>query len=98
MTDADGRCTDLLTHDFRLSPGIYKMTFFTGPYFLSTGSTTFYPLVEVSSAAESHADPSDHLHLFQPRPTLSHPSVDQSLLIHDISRELVNASTSMIEF
>lgn len=56
-TDVDGRCTNLLAPDFRLSSGIYKITFFTGPYFQAIGRPTFYPIVEVTIfVAKERAD------------------------------------------
>jgi 5-hydroxyisourate hydrolase len=46
-TDSDGRCSTLLPADEKLSPGIYKMVFHTGPYFEASKVSSFYPLVEV---------------------------------------------------
>lgn len=47
-TDVDGRCSTLLAPGRQVSPGMYKMTFFTDPYFNAKGISSFYPLVEVS--------------------------------------------------
>ncbi|KAG8893361.1 hypothetical protein FRC01_013648, partial [Tulasnella sp. 417] len=46
VTDSDGRCSNLLDPSLRLSPGVYKMIFETGPYFASSNTQTFYPFVE----------------------------------------------------
>ncbi|KAH7105875.1 hypothetical protein BKA62DRAFT_688255 [Auriculariales sp. MPI-PUGE-AT-0066] len=47
-TDADGRCTTLLSSDSRLELGVYKMTFDTSEYLETvTGQPAFYPYVEV---------------------------------------------------
>jgi 5-hydroxyisourate hydrolase len=55
-TNADGRCTDLLTSSsaenkeqrVQLTPGIYKIIFRTKDYFDKLGKQSFYPWVEVS--------------------------------------------------
>ncbi|WWD21056.1 hydroxyisourate hydrolase [Kwoniella shandongensis] len=60
VTNADGRCSDLLASETQLSPGVYKMTFFSGEYFESIGSNTFYPLVEITF---TYADPKQHYHI-----------------------------------
>lgn len=46
-TDQDGRCTTLLDPAMKLSPGVYKLIFHTGPYFETQGVKTLYPFVEV---------------------------------------------------
>lgn len=38
-TDADGRARDLVS---QLSPGTYRLTFETGPYFAASGRDAFY--------------------------------------------------------
>lgn len=48
QTNEDGRCTTLLDASTKLSAGIYRMTFETGPYFAKDNRPTFYPRVEVS--------------------------------------------------
>lgn len=72
VTNADGRCADLLDPTLRLAPGIYKMTFMTGPYFLAAGVDTFYPLVEVSLKDDArltpeitfaYSNPEQHYHI-----------------------------------
>ncbi|WVR09777.1 hydroxyisourate hydrolase [Kwoniella sp. DSM 27419] len=59
-TNSDGRCTDLLSADSKLAPGVYKMTFVTGEYFERTGTETFYPLVEITF---SYSNPDQHYHV-----------------------------------
>jgi len=56
----DGRCTDLLDPAERLPPGVYKMTFKTGPYFAALNVPTFYPVVEITFA---YSDPAQHYHI-----------------------------------
>ncbi|KAL0247615.1 hydroxyisourate hydrolase [Cryptococcus tetragattii IND107] len=60
ITDTDGRCSTLLPPNEELSPGIYKMVFFTGDYFEAKGTETFYPVVEITF---NYADPSQHYHI-----------------------------------
>lgn len=54
VTNADGRCTDLLpdpsSHTFR--PGIYQIMFETEEYFERTGRKSFYPFVQVGRERE----------------------------------------------
>lgn len=47
VTDMDGRIFDLLPSDWPLENGVYRMVFDTAAYFKTTGSKTFYPVVEV---------------------------------------------------
>ena len=48
-TNIDGRIADLLPLDTANSnKGIYRLTFFTKPYFTSKSMNSFYPFVEVS--------------------------------------------------
>ena len=58
-TDDDGRVRELASGD-ELSPGHYRITFDTGPYFAAKGVATFYP--EVTIVFEV-TDPSLHLHV-----------------------------------
>ncbi len=44
VTDADGRCANLLESDDDLAPGIYRLRFDVGHYF----PETFYPEVNVT--------------------------------------------------
>ena len=48
VTDADGRCTQLLPETEALSEGTYRLTFETADYFSAQGVQTFYPYVEVA--------------------------------------------------
>ena len=47
VTDADGRISDLLPPEKKLTPGIYKLVFETGNYFASNNVKGFYPEVEI---------------------------------------------------
>ena len=47
VTNADGRISDLLPPEKKLSPGVYKLVFETGNYFAANNSKSFYPEVEV---------------------------------------------------
>ena len=42
-TDEDGRLRNLLPRDFKLAPGVYRLTFDTGVYFGMQGVESFYP-------------------------------------------------------
>ena len=46
-TDLDGRLKTLYPEGKPLTPGVYRLTFDTGRYFESNGTTTFYPEVVV---------------------------------------------------
>ncbi len=46
-TDANGRVKDFLKQDGTDHRGIYKLTFYTQPYFEASGQTSFYPFIEV---------------------------------------------------
>jgi 5-hydroxyisourate hydrolase len=46
-TDADGRARALLPADLALTPGVYRLTFETAPYFAALRVPTFYPYVVV---------------------------------------------------
>ncbi|KAH8835501.1 hypothetical protein DL96DRAFT_1702479 [Flagelloscypha sp. PMI_526] len=69
VTNADGRCLDLLpprgseeakVEDAELKPGTYKIVFKTKPYFEATGRESFYPWVEVSFTI---TNPAEHYHI-----------------------------------
>ena len=47
ITNADGRISDLLTHDTILPAGRYKMCFVLEKYFHDTQQAIFYPLADV---------------------------------------------------
>ncbi len=46
-TDANGRIKDFIRQDGKSHTGIYKLTYYTSPYFKKTGHTSFYPFIEV---------------------------------------------------
>lgn len=48
MTDQNGRITDFLkvSKDFN-NEGIYKLTYYTAPYFKKMNQNSFYPFIEV---------------------------------------------------
>jgi len=60
VTDEDGRCKTLLPGNSPLLPGLYKMTFKTGDYFVSRKQDSFYPIVEISFHI---ARPEEHYHI-----------------------------------
>ncbi len=45
-TNSDGRCPDL-TEPLELAAGTYRLRFETGEWFARTGTTAFYPVVEL---------------------------------------------------
>ena len=47
ITNADGRISDLLAPEKKLTPGIYKLVFETGNYFAANKVKGFYPEVEI---------------------------------------------------
>jgi 5-hydroxyisourate hydrolase len=55
-TDADGRLRSLLPDDRPLTPGVYRLTFDTAPYFTASGAASIYPQVVVvfETAGEAH--------------------------------------------
>lgn len=60
QTDGDGRLRDLLTPDYALKRGIYRITFETGAYFSGIGVKTFFPSASIVFTVE---DPSQHFHV-----------------------------------
>ena len=48
VTDADGRCDDLLPDDHALRPGTYCLRFGTGDFFAARKVACFYPEVLVT--------------------------------------------------
>ncbi|KAF8323744.1 Hydroxyisourate hydrolase [Clavulina sp. PMI_390] len=59
-TDQDGRCTTLLDPSTPLAPGLYKITFKTGDYFVAQNRESFYPIVEITFHV---AKADDHYHI-----------------------------------
>jgi 5-hydroxyisourate hydrolase len=63
-TDADGRLKSLLTADFKLTSGAYRLIFHTSDYFTAQGIESFYPEVTVSfNVAANVADAAVHYHV-----------------------------------
>jgi 5-hydroxyisourate hydrolase len=65
VTNADGRCLDLLSSDQHIARGLeagglYKIVFETKDYFDKAGKTTFYPWVEIPFTV---TDPDEHYHI-----------------------------------
>ncbi len=60
VTDADGRCRDLLPDGARLTAGAYRLSFDSGAYFAARGQATFYPRVQVWFAVR---EPGEHHHV-----------------------------------
>jgi len=59
-TNADGRISDLLSDDVKLSAGIYRMNFDTNKYFESKGEVGFYPYVDIVFELDSNGQ---HYHI-----------------------------------
>ncbi|KAF9645433.1 transthyretin [Thelephora ganbajun] len=65
VTNADGRCLDLLPPDsagssYAFQPGIYQIVFETKEYFERTDRKSFYPFVQITFTIEN---PSEHYHV-----------------------------------
>lgn len=52
-TDADGRCSQLLSENEELGEGVYRLTFDTAAYFGSQGIQGLYPFVEITFQVRS---------------------------------------------
>lgn len=59
-TNEDGRITDLLPADKKLPSGNYRLLFDTQPYFLKTGTTHFYPWIDIIFTLD---DSGSHYHV-----------------------------------
>ncbi|MBI1805511.1 MAG: hydroxyisourate hydrolase [Ignavibacteria bacterium] len=59
-TDADGRISDLLHPNTKLTTGTYRLTFLTASYFHSAGVEGFYPYVTVVFEL---SEPITHYHI-----------------------------------
>ena len=59
-TDADGRISDLLAADYRLEPGVYRLSFDLGPYLDGQGDAGFFPFASIVFRV---VDPSQHYHV-----------------------------------
>ena len=55
-TDADGRCRNLVTDT---GPGVYRLTFVTGAYFIGKGRSSIYPEISIIF----NCDGAEHYHL-----------------------------------
>jgi 5-hydroxyisourate hydrolase len=53
QTDADGRCRDLMANGL---PGVYRLTFETGPYLMGHGRKSIYPEIVIvfTCSGEEH--------------------------------------------
>jgi 5-hydroxyisourate hydrolase len=60
LTDADGRQRALLAAGSEIEPGIYRLTFHTGPYFARHATAGFYPEVTVTFEVK---DGAQHYHV-----------------------------------
>jgi 5-hydroxyisourate hydrolase len=60
VTDEDGRLRSLLSDDFKLTPGAYRLIFQTGDYFAAQGVEAFYTEVTISFNVR---DASEHYHV-----------------------------------
>ncbi len=59
-TDTDGRFKSLLSADFKLASGAYRLIFRTSDYFAAQGVESFYPEVIISFNV---TDPAVHYHV-----------------------------------
>ena len=60
VTDADGRCRDLLAPDAHLVTGKYRLCFETGAWFRREGVETFHPEVNITFEVRR---PGEHYHV-----------------------------------
>jgi len=61
VTDADGRCMNLLSRDKYLTQGgVHRIVFETKDYFDKAGKPTFYPWVEIPFTV---TNPDEHYHI-----------------------------------
>lgn len=47
LTDKNGRIPNFLKQEGKDNTGIYKLTFYTEPYFEKAGQKSFYPFIEI---------------------------------------------------
>jgi 5-hydroxyisourate hydrolase len=59
-TDADGRLRTLLPPDQAVAPGVYRLTFHTGAYFMARMTDSFFPEVSIVFTVQ---DPTQHYHV-----------------------------------
>jgi 5-hydroxyisourate hydrolase len=60
MTNVDGRITDLMSPAEAFLPGLYRLIFETGPYFLMREIDSFYPQVSITFSVK---DATQHYHV-----------------------------------
>jgi len=60
ITNADGRCLNLLEPGTKLETGIYRITFQTLQYFLAQDIDSFYPVIEITFR---YSNPEEHYHI-----------------------------------
>lgn len=58
-TDNDGRCKTL-TNEHEMEAAIYRLRFFTRPYFAAQKITALYPVIDVTFEVQ---DPGSHYHI-----------------------------------
>lgn len=58
-TDDDGRCRPVLAAE-KVTAGIYRLTFVTGPYYKALGTATLYPEVTITFTV---SEPNYHIPL-----------------------------------
>ncbi|KAF8308353.1 5-hydroxyisourate hydrolase [Cantharellus anzutake] len=58
-TNEQGRCETLLDPNHQLKPGLYKLTFQTGDYFVATKRDSFYPVIDITF----HIAKDEHYHI-----------------------------------
>ena len=59
-TNSDGRITDLVSSETKLSAGVYRLIFDTAKYFANRQIKGFYPQVTIVFRIE---DPAEHFHV-----------------------------------
>ena len=59
-TNADGRVENLLPSNFKITPGIYRLTFLTAEYFRTLKVESFYPFVTITFEVK---DAGSHYHV-----------------------------------
>ena len=48
LTDADGRCAQMLAESQSVAEGLYRLVFDTGTYYAAQNVTGLYPVVEIT--------------------------------------------------
>ncbi len=59
-TNSEGRITNFLPENFKVEPGVYRLTFSTQEYFRVLGVESFYPFVTVTFEVK---DAAAHFHV-----------------------------------